>query len=140
MGPKVGFWVQKWVKSWAKPAFHPLQTHFGIFAKTHFSASLSQRRRNDNINKICVLEGVGEGEIYGKLSKNAVSPGIFHDNKIWKFCEFYCQKFCCHLGGSYQGGGGWNLFSKKSPEAVPTQHHSNRAGACRVVPFIASPS
>ena len=25
----------------------------------------------------------------------------FHDNKIWKFCEVYCQKFCCHLGGSY---------------------------------------
>ena len=29
----------------------------------------TQRRRNDNINKICVLEGVGEGKIYGKLSK-----------------------------------------------------------------------
>ena len=28
-----------------------------------------QRRRNDNINNICVLEGVGEGENYRKLSK-----------------------------------------------------------------------
>ena len=56
---------------------------------------IDQRRRNDNINKICVLEGVGEGKIYGKLSKNAVFffPGKFHDNKIWNFCEFYCQKF-----------------------------------------------
>ena len=34
MGPKVGFGVQKWVKSGSKPTFHPLQTHFGIFAKT----------------------------------------------------------------------------------------------------------
>ena len=66
---------------------------------------LFQRRRNDNINKICVLEGIGEGEIYGKLSQNAVFRGKFHDNKIWKFCEFYCQKFCCHLGGSYY----WSL-------------------------------
>ena len=39
------------------------------------------------------MEGVGEGKIYGKLSKNAVFPGKFHDNKIWNFCEFYCQKF-----------------------------------------------
>ena len=63
--------------------------------------SFFQRRRNDNINKICVLEGVGEGNIYGKLSTNAVSLRKFHDSKMWKFCEFYCQKFCCHLGGSY---------------------------------------
>ena len=34
-----------------------------------------QRRRNDNINKICILEGVGEGEIYGKLSQNTLFPG-----------------------------------------------------------------
>ena len=62
---------------------------------------LAQRRRNDNINKICVLEGVGEGDNLRKIVQNAVFPGKFHDNKIWKFCEFYCQKFCCHLGGSY---------------------------------------
>ena len=43
----------------------------------------------------------GRGKIYGKLSQNAIFPWKFHDNKIWKFCEFYCQKFCCHLGGSY---------------------------------------
>ena len=29
------------------------------------------RCRNDNINKCCVLEGVGEGEFEGKLSQNA---------------------------------------------------------------------
>ena len=45
--------------------------------------------------------GFRRGKIYRKLSKNAVFPGKFHDNKIGKFCEFYCQKFCCHLGGSY---------------------------------------
>ena len=50
--------------------------------------------------KFCVLEGVGEGTFYGKLPPNAVFLGKSHDNKIWKFCEFYCQKFCCHLGGS----------------------------------------
>ena len=40
MGPKVGFWVQKRVKSGSKPTFDPLHAHSGIFAKTHFSASL----------------------------------------------------------------------------------------------------
>ena len=30
---------------------------------------------------MCVLEGVGDGEIYGKLSKNAVFPGKFDENK-----------------------------------------------------------
>ena len=35
------------------------------------------------------------------MSQNAVFPGKYHDNKILKFCEFYCQIFCCHLGGSY---------------------------------------
>ena len=56
--------------------------------------------RNANNSKTCILEGVGEGEIYGKLSKNAVFSRRFYDNRIWKFCEFYCQIFCCHLGGS----------------------------------------
>ena len=57
---------------------------------------MSQRRRNDNINKICVLEGflVGGEEAEGKLCKNTVFLGKVHDNKIWKICEFYCQKFC----------------------------------------------
>ena len=40
MGPRVGLWVQKWVESGSKPTFHPLETHFRIFAKTHFLASL----------------------------------------------------------------------------------------------------
>ena len=61
-----------------------------------------QRRRNDNFNKICVLEGVGEGEFYGKVSQNAVFPGKFHDNNIWRFCEFCSQKFCCHQTPSSQ--------------------------------------
>ena len=41
MGPRVGFWLQTWFKSGSKPSFffHPLKTHFGIFAKTHFLAS-----------------------------------------------------------------------------------------------------
>ena len=32
MGPKVGFWVQKWVKTY----FWTTYAHFGISAKTHF--------------------------------------------------------------------------------------------------------
>ena len=39
MGPNVGFWVQKWVKSGSEPTFHP-PYHVGIFVKTHFLASL----------------------------------------------------------------------------------------------------
>ena len=76
-GPTIG--------RWGHPSAQPIKT---------------QRRRNDNINKICILEGVGEGENLWKFVQNAVFPEKFHDNKIWKFCEFYCQKFCCHLGGS----------------------------------------
>ena len=49
---------------------------------------------------IAFWRGLGRGKSYGKLSRNAVFPGKFHDNKIWNFCEFYCQKCCCHLGGS----------------------------------------
>ena len=51
--------------------------------------------------KFVFWRGLGRGKIYGKLSQNGVFPGKFHDNIIWKLCEFYCQKFCCHLGGSY---------------------------------------
>ena len=60
MGPKVGFGVQKWVKSGSKPTFHPLYAHFGISRKP--------------------------------------TP--------------------------YPVYGGWKLFSKKGPKAVPTQHKS----------------
>ena len=49
-----------------------------------------QRRRNDNVNKICVLEGVGEGD---NLPKTLFFPGEFHDNKSWKFCEFIVRNF-----------------------------------------------
>ena len=65
------------------------------FANAPFSGFLIvyQRRRNDNINKICILEGVGEGENLRKIVQNAVFPGTFHDNKIWKFCEFYVRNF-----------------------------------------------
>ena len=41
-------------------------------ARVNRSVTQVQRRRNDNINKICFLEGVGEGKFYGKLSQNAV--------------------------------------------------------------------
>ena len=37
MGPKVGFWVQKWVETHFS---HPLEAQFGIFAKPHFLANL----------------------------------------------------------------------------------------------------
>ena len=44
--------------------------------------------------------GVGEGKFMENCPKTLFFPGNFHDNKIWNFCEFYCLKFCCHLGGS----------------------------------------
>ena len=50
-------------------------------------------RRNDNINKICVLEGVGEGENLRKIVPNAVFPGKFHDNKIRNFASFIVKHF-----------------------------------------------
>ena len=53
----------------------------------------NQRRRNDNIHKICVLEGVGEGEIYGKLSQNAVFLGNSMTIKFGKFANFIVRNF-----------------------------------------------
>ena len=41
----------------------------GNLERLRLYAAPIQRRRNDNINKICVLEGAGEGEFYGKLSQ-----------------------------------------------------------------------
>ena len=41
---------------------------------------------------------LGEEENYGKLPQNAIFPGKFHDNKIWKLCEFYCQKILLSFG------------------------------------------
>ena len=54
---------------------------------------LEEGRRNDNINKIYVLEGVGEGKISGRSSKNAVFLGKFHDNKMWNFANFIVRNF-----------------------------------------------
>ena len=52
---------------------------------------------NDNINKICVLEGVGERKIYGKLSKNAVFFFFFLQNsttiKFRNFANFIVRNF-----------------------------------------------
>ena len=49
------------------------------------------------------VRGVGEGENLRKIVPKRCFfffPGKFHDNKLWRFCKFYCQKLCCHLGGS----------------------------------------
>ena len=63
---------------------------------------LGQNSETTLLVKFAFWRGLRRGRIYGKLSQNAVFfPGKFHDNKIWNFCEFYCQKICCHLGGSY---------------------------------------
>ena len=59
-GSKLGFWVQKWVKTRRNPLFTPFSTHFGRLTKPMFDP------------------------LYA----------------------------------------GWKLFSKKGPEAVPTQHKS----------------
>ena len=92
--------TQPWTKFWFN-IFANFWVFLPVWKDTETTIFIVfQRRRNDNINKICVLEGVGEGEILRKIVQNAVFSWEFHDNKIWKFCEFYCQKFCCHLGGS----------------------------------------
>ena len=52
-----------------------------------------QRRRNDNINKICVLEGVEEGKLYGKLSQNAVLPGNSMTIIFGKYANFIVRNF-----------------------------------------------
>ena len=44
--------------------------------------------------KFAFLRGLGTGKIYGKLSKNAVFPGKFHDNKTWGFfANFIARNF-----------------------------------------------
>ena len=45
---------------------------------------LSQRRRDDNNNKICTFEGGGPWGQRGQSSKNAVFRGKRHDNQILK--------------------------------------------------------
>ena len=65
------------------------------------SCTSFQRRRNDNINKICVLEGVGEGEFYGKLSQNAVFfffLGKFHDNEILEILRILLSEILLSFG------------------------------------------
>ena len=50
---------------------------------------LSQKRRNDNINTICVLEGPGRGNIEGTLCKITVfAREVPYDNKIWTKLRF----------------------------------------------------
>ena len=43
---------------------------------------MSQRRRDDNKNKICAFEGGGPWGQRGKSSKNALFRGKCHDDKI----------------------------------------------------------
>ena len=51
--------------------------------------------------KFAFWRGLGRGKFTENCPRMLFFPGKYHDNKIWKFCKFYCQKFCCHLGGSY---------------------------------------
>ena len=50
--------------------------------------------------KFAFWKGWGRGNFMENCPKTPFFPEKFHDNKIWKFREFYCQKFCCLLGGS----------------------------------------
>ena len=68
----------------------PLQASLG--------SGTPKRHLSDNINK---EGGRGGGKNERKMSQNAVFLWKFHDPKNWKICKFYCQKFCCHAGGSY---------------------------------------
>ena len=47
----------------------------------------NQRRRDDHMHKICILEGGGEGESLGKIVPKRCFPGKFHDNKSWNFAN-----------------------------------------------------
>ena len=56
--------------------------------------SQCQRRRNDNINKICVLEGVGEGENLRKIVQNrCFSWEIPWQYKFGNFANFIVRNF-----------------------------------------------
>ena len=63
----------------------------------------SQRRRDDNKNKICAFEEGGPWGRRGKSSKNALFRGKRHDNKILNL-QILLSKFCCHCAGSYPRG------------------------------------
>ena len=59
----------------------------------------SQRRRNDNINKICILEGVGEG---GKFTENCPKTRFFLGSsmtiKIWKLLRILLSEILWSFG------------------------------------------
>ena len=57
---------QKWAK-FMNFSFWPF-LWFGLPGRLLIIARSSQRRRNDNINKICVLEGLGERENLRKIA------------------------------------------------------------------------
>ena len=59
-----------------------------------------QRRRNDNINKICVLEGVGEGENLRKIAqKRCFAWEIpYGHNKIWKIFRSLLSEMLLSFG------------------------------------------
>ena len=118
--PDISFWTanfpRKWRERWQKPDLPDLawnsQTSFsqtsattGLWTKRfdgHLGVSeLIRDAETKRLVKFAFWRGLGRGKIYGKLSpKHCFFPGKYHDSKIWKFCEFYCQEFCCHLGSS----------------------------------------
>ena len=75
-----------------------------MLARTSRVNSFSQRRQNDNVNKICVLEGVREEENIQKLSKNAVFPENSMTMKFGNFANFIVRYFVVIWEAPIQSG------------------------------------
>ena len=82
---EVGFWGGFFALEITGPNFiHP----------PHPPPTPDQRRRNDNINKICVFEGVGEGEVF---TENCPKTLFFQGNpmtiKFGNYANFIVRDF-----------------------------------------------
>ena len=84
------------------------------------AVSFGQRRRNDNMNKICVLEGVGEGENLRKIvPKRSFFLGNSMTIKFGNFTNFIFRNFVViweapvlWAENQYPDSGGTSLVSK----------------------------
>ena len=100
----------KWLGEGAKGALDPgskglprvcctTQTLFCTGA-TLFCTSGTQRKRDDNKNKICVFRGrMGRGA-ERRIVQNAIFHGKRHDKKHFESENFVVEEFCCHGAGS----------------------------------------
>ena len=78
-------------------------------ARKDSSQILNQRRRNDNINKVCVLEGVGEGNFF---TENCPKTLFFLGNsmtiKFGNFANFIVRNFVVIWEAPTEANGVWS--------------------------------